>query len=176
VGIQEGPGGGIGIGAAEATTGVERVLRHRDLVGVDEIERLRLNQALQQRAQRPNLIAHDNEGLPAHAGNQRRAQVAQQGALHRDGVHGAAEGFQMRHGFRAVIRADEGDQGNLVLLRQVAQDVIRANLGTGIQRIRQHLGEEQNARHAAHTPFSSTITLTVRRRMRKSSRRLACLM
>jgi len=174
--IQEGPDGGIGIGAAEATAGVERVLRHRDLVGVDEIEGLRLNQALQQRAQRANLIAHHDDGLPAHPGDYPRAQVAQEGALHRDGVHGAAEGLQMRHSFRAVIRADEGDQRNLVLLRQVPQHIIRANLGTGIEWIGQYLGEEQNARHAAHTPFSSTITLTVRRRMRKSSRRLACLM
>jgi len=44
--------------------------------------------------------------------------------------------------------ADEGHQGDGMMPGKIAQDIIGANLWTGVKWVRQYLGQEQNFMHA----------------------------
>ncbi len=46
-----------------------------------------------------------------------------------------------------VVRAHEGDQGHLVGGCQVAEHVVGAHLGAGVEGIGEDLGEEEDAGH-----------------------------
>ncbi len=48
---------------------------------------------------------------------------------------------------RPVVGAHEGDQGDLVLPGQVAQHVVGAHLGAGVERVGEDLGEEEDVEH-----------------------------
>jgi hypothetical protein len=50
----------------------------------------------------------------------------------------------MGHVLRPVVLAHEGDERHLVLLRQMLQHVIGADLGAADERVGQHLGEKQD--------------------------------
>ena len=53
--------------------------------------------------------------------------------------------------------ADEGHQGDGVLPGEIAQDIIGANLWTGVQGIWEYLGQEQNFWHAISDYYLSTF-------------------
>jgi hypothetical protein len=59
-------------------------------------------------------------------------------------MHFTTEIPQMRYSCLLIVVPHERDESNLGSPRQVLQQVVRANLRTGIQRIRQHLGQEQH--------------------------------
>lgn len=125
-----------------ARSNVQRVLCHGGLVGVDDVEGLFRDEALEDAVHLSDLVAGDDGGRAREGRLHQRAGVPQPRAAHAHGVHGPAEGLQVRHVLGPVILPYEGDQGHVVLLRQLSQHVVGADLGPGIQGIGQNLGQK----------------------------------
>ena len=102
-----------------------------------------LHQAAQESGHLGFVVARDDDGQAGEQAAQAGAQVAGRGTHHGHGVDGAAELRQVRHVFGPVVAAHEGDQGDGVLLAQVAQHVVGPHFGAGVQRVGQDLGEEE---------------------------------
>ena len=48
---------------------------------------------------------------------------------------------------RLVVRAHEGNEGHLVAACQVAEHVVGAHLGAGVERVGEDLGQKEDAGH-----------------------------
>ena len=99
--------------------GVERVLRHRSLVGVDDVESFLPGQPLQRGVHLADLIPHDDRRPAGESRDQQRAGVPQPGAAHWYCMHSVTDAFQVGYVLGAVVCPHEGDQRDLVPLRQV---------------------------------------------------------
>jgi hypothetical protein len=50
-------------------------------------------------------------------------------------------------GICRIVRSDEGDERNIMLAGQVAEHVVCAHLGAGVEWVRQDLCEEEDPGH-----------------------------
>ena len=76
-----------------------------------------------------------------------RTQVETNGSAHRDGVHSVDDLAQVLDVLRLVVRTHEGNQGHLVAACQVAEHVVGAHLGAGVERVGEDLGQKEDAGH-----------------------------
>jgi hypothetical protein len=84
-----------------------------------------------------DFFADDGHGSTSSQSNGASPNIAQPRALDWEGLNRFKKPFQVSNILRPVVWANKGEQGDLVLARQVSQNVVGADLGAGNQGIRQ---------------------------------------
>ena len=120
---------------------------HRELIGVDCVKGLAGSQATHKRPHLLDLIPYDHDGQSAEQPLACGFQVAPGGAPHRDRVDSMADAPQVLDRSGAVIAANEGHEGDLMSFGQMAEHVVRSDLGTGVKGVGQDLCEEKDPCH-----------------------------
>jgi hypothetical protein len=123
-------------------SGREGVRRHPQLVGVDHIKRIVNHQAAQLRKHIGDPIARDEDRLAIDEAARQRSDGQAARTADWAGDQAANQAFQVTNCIGRIAGAHKCGQGNVVTLGQVLEDMVCADLWTGVQRIGQYLGQE----------------------------------